>query len=169
MKVGPQEKPSDCYHNSKQQELLRYQWGGALTNHSGSTTLHILDHLGHFWTFWQTFPDPEEWAELVQLPMHNLLLKLLKPNSKEPVVIAQVNINLIDSFLNVMTCTDNCSCLQGFLAVPNVFPVCLWLYIACWIKTLVSPPQHDRCCSHLHHWLVVNFWGRCQLLTINQS
>ena len=30
--------------------------------------------------------DPEEWAELGQLPIHNLLLK---SNSKEPVLIVQ--------------------------------------------------------------------------------
>ena len=33
--------------------------------------------------------DPEEWAELGQLPIHNLLLK---SNSKEPVSIVQVNV-----------------------------------------------------------------------------
>ena len=33
--------------------------------------------------------DPEEWAELDQLPIHNLLLK---SNSKEPVLIVQVNV-----------------------------------------------------------------------------
>ena len=33
--------------------------------------------------------DPEEWAELGQLPIHNLLLK---SNSKEPVSIVQVSV-----------------------------------------------------------------------------
>ena len=33
--------------------------------------------------------DPEGWAELGQLPMHNLLLKFI---SKEPVIIVQVNV-----------------------------------------------------------------------------
>ena len=33
--------------------------------------------------------DPEEWAELGQLPMHNLLLKSI---SKEPVIVVQVNV-----------------------------------------------------------------------------
>ena len=33
--------------------------------------------------------DPEEWAELGQLPIHNLLLK---SNSKEPVLIVPVNV-----------------------------------------------------------------------------
>ena len=33
--------------------------------------------------------DPEEWAELGQHPIHNLLLK---SNSMEPVLIVQVNV-----------------------------------------------------------------------------
>ena len=33
--------------------------------------------------------DPGEWAELDQLPIHNLLLK---SNSKEPVSIVKVNV-----------------------------------------------------------------------------
>ena len=33
--------------------------------------------------------DPEEWAELGQLPMNNLLLKSI---SKEPVIVVQVNV-----------------------------------------------------------------------------
>ena len=33
--------------------------------------------------------DPEEWAELDQLPIHNLLLKF---NSKEPLSIVPVNV-----------------------------------------------------------------------------
>ena len=33
--------------------------------------------------------DPEEWAELGQLPMYNLLLKSI---SKEPVIVVQVNV-----------------------------------------------------------------------------
>ena len=33
--------------------------------------------------------DPEEWAELDQLPIYNLLLK---SNSREPVSIVQVNV-----------------------------------------------------------------------------
>ena len=51
----------------------------------------------------QTFQDPGEWAELVQLSIHNLLLKSI---SKEPVVIVQVNVNLIGSFLNVLYFND---------------------------------------------------------------
>ena len=52
---------------------------------------------------WQTFQDPDELAELVQLPMYNLLVKSI---SKEPVVIVQVNVNLIGSFLNVLYSDD---------------------------------------------------------------
>ena len=33
--------------------------------------------------------DPEEWAELGQLSMHNLLVKSI---SKEPVIVVQVNV-----------------------------------------------------------------------------
>ena len=43
--------------------------------------------------------DPEEWAELGQLPIHNLLLK---SNSKEPVSIVQVNVRSKMEFLVVM-------------------------------------------------------------------
>ena len=49
--------------------------------------------------FWQILQDPGEWAELVQLTMHNLLLKSIY---KEPVVIVQVNVNPIGHFLSVM-------------------------------------------------------------------
>ena len=38
-------------------------------------------------------------------------------------MIVQVKVELNGSFLNVMTCTYNCSYLQGFLAV---FPVCVF-------------------------------------------
>ena len=43
--------------------------------------------------------DPEEWAELGQLPMHNLLLKSI---SKEPVIVVQVNVRSQIEFLDVM-------------------------------------------------------------------
>ena len=33
--------------------------------------------------------DPEEWAELGQLPMHKLLLNSI---SKEPLIVVQVNV-----------------------------------------------------------------------------
>ena len=75
--------------------------------------------------FWLIFPDLEEWAEPDQLPTHNLLLKLFTSISKEPVVIVQANVNLIASYLNIMTCTDICSCLQSFLAVFCVPTLCV--------------------------------------------
>ena len=43
--------------------------------------------------------DPEEWAELGQLPMYNLLLKSI---SKEPVIIVPVNVRSYIEFLVVM-------------------------------------------------------------------
>ena len=43
--------------------------------------------------------DPEEWAELGQLPIHNLLLKSI---SKEPVIIVPVNVRSYIEFLVVM-------------------------------------------------------------------
>ena len=43
--------------------------------------------------------DPEEWAELGQLPMHNLLLKSI---SKEPGIVVQVIVRSWIEFLVVM-------------------------------------------------------------------
>ena len=116
MKVGPSEKLLKCHiANNRNFSGISEENREELTPYSASVKLHVLSYLGHFEMFWQVFQDPEEWTEPGQLLMHNLLLKLYKSNSKEPVVIVEVNVNLIDSFLNVMTCTDICS--QGFLAV----------------------------------------------------
>ena len=75
--------------------------------------------------FWQTLLDPEEWAELVQLPIHNLLLNCPDYSSKEPVVTVQVNVRLNSSFLIVITlqaCAYDYFCLQSFLAVLDCVP-----------------------------------------------
>ena len=57
--------------------------------------------------------DPEEWAELGQLPIHNLLLK---SNSKEPVSIVQVNVGSKMEFLVVMHLLMIVFMLQSFLS-----------------------------------------------------
>ena len=57
--------------------------------------------------------DPEEWAELSQLPIHNLLLK---SNSKELVLIVQVNVRSLMEFLVVMHLLMLVFMLQSFLS-----------------------------------------------------
>ena len=57
--------------------------------------------------------DPEGLAELGQLPIHNLLLK---SNSKEPVLIVQVNVRSYMEFLVVMHLLMIVFMLQSFLS-----------------------------------------------------
>ena len=55
--------------------------------------------------------DPEEWAELGQLPIHNLLLK---SNSKEPVSIVQVKCKELDGIPCCNTFTYDCLSVTEF-------------------------------------------------------